>query len=49
MKLDARIPSGPVQGKWDKRRFEMKLADGAVYRLFQDRATSAWFIDAIVD
>jgi len=25
------------------------LTDGAVYRIFQDRATGGWFIDAIVD
>jgi len=25
------------------------LSDGAVYRIFQDRATGGWFIDAIVD
>jgi len=25
------------------------LNDGAVYRVFQDRGSGAWFIDAIVD
>jgi len=25
------------------------LSDGAVYRIFRDRALDAWFIEAIVD
>jgi len=25
------------------------LSDGAVYRVFRDRDTDGWFIDAIVD
>ncbi|KIG12302.1 Succinate dehydrogenase flavoprotein subunit [Enhygromyxa salina] len=29
MKLDAKIPSGPVQDKWDKARFELKLVNPA--------------------
>jgi len=27
----------------------VSLDDGAVYRIFQDRVTEGWFIDAIVD
>ncbi len=27
MKLDARIPSGPIEQKWDKAKFEMKLVN----------------------
>ncbi|MBV8552129.1 MAG: fumarate reductase/succinate dehydrogenase flavoprotein subunit [Acidobacteriaceae bacterium] len=29
MELNARIPSGPIQDKWDKARFEMKLVNPA--------------------
>jgi succinate dehydrogenase / fumarate reductase flavoprotein subunit len=29
MELDARIPSGPIQEKWDKARFDMKLVNPA--------------------
>lgn len=29
MSLDARIPEGPVQGKWDKARFDLKLVNPA--------------------
>jgi len=25
--LDARIPSGPIEQKWDRCRFEMKLVN----------------------
>src|SRR3954463_537473 len=34
MKLDARIPSGPITQKWDKHRFEMKLVNPANKRKF---------------
>jgi len=29
MKLDARIPSGPIEQKWEKAKFEMKLVNPA--------------------
>src|SRR5271168_1573947 len=29
MKLDAKIPEGPLAQKWDRRRFEMKLVNPA--------------------
>ncbi|MFC1557383.1 fumarate reductase/succinate dehydrogenase flavoprotein subunit [candidate division KSB1 bacterium] len=29
MKLDARIPDGPIQGKWDKHKFDLKLVNPA--------------------
>jgi succinate dehydrogenase / fumarate reductase, flavoprotein subunit len=35
MKLDARIPSGPIEKKWEKCRFEMKLVNPANKRKFQ--------------
>src|SRR5213594_3227861 len=34
MKLDARIPTGPLPQKWDKHRFEMKLVNPANKRRF---------------
>jgi succinate dehydrogenase / fumarate reductase flavoprotein subunit len=34
MKLDAKIPSGSIQQKWDKHRFEMKLVNPANKRRF---------------
>ena len=34
MKLDAKIPSGPIAEKWDKHRFEMKLVNPANKRKF---------------
>ena len=35
MKLDARIPSGPLEQKWDKRRFEAKLVNPANKRKYK--------------
>src|SRR5947209_110434 len=34
MKLDSRIPSGPIQDKWDRSRFEMKLVNPANKRKY---------------
>jgi succinate dehydrogenase / fumarate reductase flavoprotein subunit len=34
MKLEAQIPSGPIEGKWDRHRFEMKLVNPANKRKF---------------
>jgi protein ImuB len=34
---------------WDRDEWDVALSDGAVYRIFQDRDTAGWFIDAIVD
>jgi len=34
---------------WNRDEWDVSLSDGAVYRIFQDRDTDAWFIDAVVD
>ncbi len=34
MKLDSRIPSGPIQEKWDRHKFEMKLVNPANKRKY---------------
>jgi protein ImuB len=34
---------------WSKDEWDVALNDGAVYRIFHDRQTDGWFIDAIVD
>ncbi len=34
MKLDSKIPSGPIEKKWDKHRFEMKLVNPANKRKY---------------
>src|SRR5687768_11587418 len=33
-KLDAKIPAGPVEEKWEKHKFEMKLVNPANKRKF---------------
>ena len=35
MKLDSKIPSGPVEKKWDKHRFDIKLVNPANKRKFE--------------
>ena len=37
------------QARWDRDEWDVSLSDGAMYRIFQDRETNGWFIDAIVD
>ncbi len=35
MQLDSKVPSGPVEQKWDKHRFELKLVNPANKRKFK--------------
>jgi protein ImuB len=42
-------PIPPILPSWNRDEWDVALNDGAVYRIFQDRVTDAWFIDAIVD
>jgi len=39
----------PCPPSWSRDEWDVALSDGAVYRIFQDRETDGWFIDAIVD
>jgi protein ImuB len=34
---------------WDRDEWDVELADGGVYRLTKDRATSRWVIEGVVD
>jgi protein ImuB len=34
---------------WNRDEWDVSLGDGAVYRIFRDCETDAWFIDAIID
>jgi len=34
---------------WHRDEWDVHLSDGAAYRIFQDRETEGWFVDAIVD
>jgi len=34
---------------WDRDEWDVALSDGASYRVFFDRGTEQWFIDAILD
>jgi protein ImuB len=37
------------QTSWDRDEWDVALSDGAVYRVFCDRDTDRWFVDAILD
>jgi protein ImuB len=40
----------PARSKnWNRDEWDVSLSDGAVYRVFRDRDTDGWFIDAVVD
>ena len=39
----------PRPTPWDRDEWDVTLGDGGVYRIFRDRRTGGWFIDAIVD
>jgi hypothetical protein len=39
----------PVLSPWNRDEWDVSLSDGAVYRVFHDRAADRWYIDAIVD
>ena len=34
---------------WNRDEWDVALSDGASYRVFLDRASNRWFIDAILD
>ena len=35
MKLDSKVPAGPIESKWDRHRFELKLVNPANKRKFE--------------
>ena len=40
---------GTGRAGWDRDEWDIALGDGSAYRVFLDRATRRWFIDAIID
>jgi protein ImuB len=38
-----------ADGGWNRDEWDVALSDGAVYRIFRDRVSEGWFVDAIVD
>jgi protein ImuB len=40
---------GAGRAGWDRDEWDVALSDGGAYRVFLDRATRRWFIDAILD
>jgi protein ImuB len=46
---EERLHKNWLASSWNRDEWDVALSDGAVYRIFRDRDTNAWFIDAIVD
>ncbi|MBI2834302.1 MAG: hypothetical protein HYX76_07735 [Acidobacteria bacterium] len=40
---------GTRDSYWDRDEWDVALSDGAIYRIFRDRARDRWFVDGIVD
>jgi protein ImuB len=47
--LEKSWAGGAGEAPWDRDEWDVAVSDGAVYRIFQNRDTDAWFIEAIVD
>ena len=47
--FNVRTSGAAGAGAWNRDEWDVALSDGAVYRVFRDRDTDGWFIDAIVD
>ena len=43
------LPIPPYLPLWNRDEWDVALGDGAVYRIFRDRNTDGWFIDAVFD
>jgi protein ImuB len=41
--------TGQSRKSWNRDEWDVALADGALYRIFRDRDTDGWFIEAIAD
>ena len=39
----------PSAHSWDRDEWDVRLSDGATYRLFREREGGQWFVEAIVD
>jgi hypothetical protein len=39
----------PTSGAWDRDEWDVALSDGPICRLFFDRITECWFLEAILD
>lgn len=44
-----RVDRPGAEPPWNRDEWDVSLSDGGVYRIFQDRETEGWFVDAIVD
>jgi len=46
----AAAPSAPPRrAGWNRDEWDVALSDGGLYRIFEDRDTGRWFVEAVVD
>jgi hypothetical protein len=50
------VPGSPERGRaaaeskgWNRDEWDVALSDGALYRIYRDRATERWFVEGILD
>jgi protein ImuB len=41
--------SPPGRAGWNRDEWDVALSDGGLYRIFEDRGTGRWFVEAVVD
>jgi len=41
--------SRPGRAEWNRDEWDVALGDGGVYRIFEDRGSGRWFVEAVVD
>jgi protein ImuB len=41
--------SRPGRAGWNRDEWDVALSDGGLYRIFEDRGTGRWFVEAVVD
>ena len=48
---DARVQEGDarIQVGWNRDEWDVKVADGDVYRVYRDRDRDRWFVDGVID
>jgi protein ImuB len=44
-----RMDTAASAERWNRDEWDVTLADGAVYRIYQDRNSDGWYLDAAVD
>jgi hypothetical protein len=44
-----RVANPPFETSWSRDEWDLRLNDGALYRLYRHRALKLWFIEGVYD